>query len=483
MDPKKKNVPYSNYEKIDISGGMVPPQAIDLEETVLGACMLENDAFHKVEGILTKEMFYKEEHQIIFSLIETMVFSNKAIDLITVTQQAMQLGILEKIGGPVYITQLTSRIASAGHIESHARILYEKFVQREMIRRCSEMIGIAYTGSFDEMDMAYAMNTQAIDDLLAGKTGMRHIRDIVRDTTIEIEERQKKATLGELPGIPTGLADLNRRIYGWQPTDLIIIGARPGMGKTAFALHFAKYAAMKCFPVCIFSLEMSDTRLSQRMILSNGGIDQSNLKSGKMTQEDWDAYHRSVGQLEQLPIFIDDTPAATVRYISAVARNKARRGDCKMVVIDYLQLVETPSDGFAQKNREREVAEISRGLKKVAKELEIPVILLVQLNRNVESRQDKTPMLSDLRESGAIEQDADMVIFPWRPEYYDPDGEDEEGNPIKNIVQLVIAKNREGNISTITCRKSDDFTQIYDWIDPRDMQDYYGKENGNDVPY
>lgn len=485
MDPKKRNVPYSSStnNNMDNKNGMIPPQAIELEETVLGACMLERDAFHKIEGMLTKEMFYKQEHQIIFGIIDDMVSANRSVDLMTVTQQAMQIGLLEKIGGPLYITQLTSRIASAGHIEAHARILYEKFVQRDMIRRCSELISMAYMDTFDEMDMAYAMHTQAIDNLLAGKTGMRHIRDVVRDTTKEVEERERKAKLGELPGISTGLVDLNKAVYGWQPSDLIIIGARPGMGKTAFALHFSKYAALKGYPVCIFSLEMSDTRLSQRLILSNGGIDQSHLKSGKMTLEDWNAYHKSVGQLEQLPIYIDDTPAASVRYISAVARNKARRGDCKMVVIDYLQLVETPGDGYAQKNREREVAEISRGLKKMAKELEIPVILLVQLNRNVESRTDKTPMLSDLRESGAIEQDADQVIFPWRPEYYDPEGVDETGISIKNVCQLVIAKNREGNNRTITCKKSDDFSQIFDWVDPRDVEDYYSKEKDNDVPY
>jgi replicative DNA helicase len=307
------------------------------------------------------------------------------------------------------------------------------------------------------------MNTQAIDDLMAGKTGMRHIREVMKETTREVVERAEKAQRGEMAGIPTGLADLNRAIYGWQPSDLIVIAARPGMGKTAFALHFSKFAAKSRASVCIFSLEMKDTRLSQRLILGNGGIDQDNMKSGKMTGIDWDAYHKSITELENLPIYIDDTASANVRYISAVARNKARRGECQLIVIDYLQLVESPQEnGYGQKNREREVAEISRSLKKLAKETNVPVILLCQLNRGVESRQDKTPMLSDLRESGAIEQDADMVIFPWRPEYYDKDGVDEAGNSIKNIIQLVIAKNREGDLRTITCKKSTDFSQIFD---------------------
>lgn len=467
-------------DQINAQYGKIPPQAIDVEEAVMGACMLERDAYSNISGLLTCEMFYKEEHQKIFRTIENMVSMGKTIDLLTVTQQLKNDNLLDVVGGPLYITQLTSRVASAAHIEHHARIIYEKFALREMIRRFNELITIAYNDDFDEMDLAYAMNTQAIDDLLAGKTGMRHIREVMKDNTREVEERQAKAERGEMPGIPTGLADLNRATNGWQKSDLIIIGARPGMGKTAFALHFGKWAAKEKFPVCFFSLEMKDTRLSQRLILSNGGVDSDHLKSGKMTTEDWTAYHRSIGQLENLPIYIDDSAASSLRYISAVARNKARRGECSMIVIDYLQLVETPQEnGYNNKNREREVAEISRGLKKLAKDLDIPAILLVQLNRGVESRADKTPMLSDLRESGAIEQDADMVIFPWRPEYYDADVVDENNVSLKNEVFLVIAKNREGDIRTITCKKSTDFSQIFDsnpnnWIP--ELDERYEKE-------
>lgn len=484
MDQKKKNQQWSNdrnkmtIDHINAQYGKIPPQAVDVEEAVMGACMLERDAYSNISGLLTAAMFYKEENQKIFKVIENMVLSGRTIDLLTVTQQLKQDNLLDEVGGPLYITQLTSRVASAAHIEHHARIIYEKYALREMIRRFSELIAIAYTDEFDDVDMAYAVNTQAIDDLLAGKTGMRHIREVMKDNSREVEERQKKAERGEMPGIPTGLADMNRATNGWQKSDLIIIGARPGMGKTAFALHFGKWAAKNNFPVCFFSLEMKDTRLSQRLILSNGGIDSENLKSGKMTVEDWTAYHRSVGQLETLPIYIDDTAASSIRYISAVARNKARRNECSMVVIDYLQLVETPQEnGYNNKNREREVAEISRSLKKLAKDLDIPIILLVQLNRGVENRADKTPMLSDLRESGAIEQDADVVIFPWRPEYYDPDVVDENLVSLKNEVFLVIAKNREGDVRTITCKKSTDFSQIFDanrndWI----PNDRYEKE-------
>ena len=467
-------------EQINAQYGKIPPQAIDVEEAVMGACMLERDAYSNISGLLTCEMFYKEEHQKIFRTIENMVAMGKTIDLLTVTQQLKNDNLLDAVGGPMYITQLTSRVASAAHIEHHARIIYEKFALREMIRRFNELITIAYNDDFDEMDLAYAMNTQAIDDLLAGKTGMRHIREVMKDNTREVEERQQKADRGEMPGIPTGLIDLNRATNGWQKTDLVIIGARPGMGKTAFALHFGKWAAREKKPVCFFSLEMKDTRLSQRLILSNGGVDSDRLKSGKMTVDDWKAYYQSVGQLENLPIYIDDTAASSIRYISAIARNKKRRNECEMAVIDYLQLVETPQEnGYSNKNREREVAEISRGLKKLAKELDIPIILLVQLNRGVESRADKTPMLSDLRESGAIEQDADIVIFPWRPEYYDPDVVDELGNSLKNEVFLVIAKNREGDIRTITCKKSTDFSQIFD-SNPNncipELEDRYEKE-------
>lgn len=457
-----------NYRKDDNATdallGKIPPQAIEVEEAVLGAVMLERDAVFKVQPIInTADAFYREEHRLIFKTVEELARTGKNIDLMTVTQKLKDNGKIDKVGGPGFITQLTRRVASAAHIEQHARIIAQKYFQREMIRVFSLLLQAGYDSDIDELELLYTKYTQEIDSMLAGNSGMVHIRSILLDSMRELDRRQAMAIKGEIPGINTGLVDLNKRGNGWQPGDLIILAARPSMGKTAIALNlFAKSAAIKGKNVCIFSLEMENIKLSNRMILSYGGIERTNFERGTMTDGDWTAFNNAVAQLEKLPIYIDDTPGPTVNYISAVVRNKARKNECDLVIIDYLQLVESPeSSGY--KNREREVAEISRALKKVAKENNVPVILLAQLNRGVENREDKTPRLADLRESGAIEQDADLVIFPWRPCYYNTNATDESGNSLENIMLLEIAKFRDGRIGTIFCRHNDDLTQFFDF--------------------
>jgi replicative DNA helicase len=256
---------------------------------------------------------------------------------------------------------------------------------------------------------------------------------------------------------------MNEFNNGWQKGELIIVAARPSMGKTAVALNlFTKSAAIKGKNVCVFSLEMENLKLSKRLILSYGGIVRYNFEKGTMTEGDWSAYNQADKQLRQLPIFIDDTPGVDVRHIGSVVRNKVRKGQCDLVIIDYLQLVETPQS-YSNKNREREVAEISRGLKKAAKAAGVPIILLAQLNRAIENREDKTPRLADLRESGAIEQDADIVIFPWRPAYYDPNSLDEHGNSLQKVMMFEIAKNRDGRTGSIPSKHNDDLTQFFDY--------------------
>jgi len=469
----------------DVYYGKLPPQAIEVEEAILGALMLERDAIFKVTPFIQAEAFYKDEHQNIYNVVRELADENKNIDLVTVTQRLRDKNMLEVVGGPVYITQLTSRVASAAHIEQHCRIIATKYVQREMIRRFSELINEAYNDDPDNIESLYNFHTQAIDALLAGSSGMMHIREILYHTTNDLEKRQWQAKNGETPGIPTGLTDLNKLNNGWQPGDLIIVAARPSMGKTAIAINlFGKSAAGKGKNVCIFSLEMENLKLSKRLILSYGGIVRENFESGKMTEGDWKAFNQAVKELEKLPIYIDDTPGTTVRYIDAVVRNKVRKKECDLVIIDYLQLVETP-DYYGSKNREREVAEISRSLKKVAKASGVPVILLAQLNRGVENREDKTPRLADLRESGAIEQDADIVIFPWRPCYYDPNAEDEQGNSLKNTMFIEIAKYRDGHIGTILCTHNEDLTQFFDYNSKgyELPADYYEKELYDSKPF
>ena len=404
---------------------------MEVEEAVLRALMLERDAIFKVTPIISEESFYKQEHQLIFKTINELTDAGQNIDLLTVSRKIKDNGILEQVGGPAYITSLTRHVASAAHIEQHARIIAEKFFSRELIRHCTQQINLVYQDDIDTLEAQYNLSTQEIDDLLAGKSGMKHIANILDETRADLETRQGKAALGEILVVNTGLTDLNELNNGWQQGELVIIAARPSMGKTAVALNlFTKSAAQKGKKVCVFSLEMENLKLSKRLILSYGGIVRNNFERGTMTQGDWSAYNRADKQLRELPVFIDDTPGVDTRHIGSVVRNKVRKNQCDLVVIDYLQLIESKS-GQINKTREREVAEISRELKKVAKAAGVPIILLAQLNRQIENREDKTPRLADLRESGVIEQDVDIVIFPWRPAFYNPVATDDNGNSLR----------------------------------------------------
>lgn len=463
MNPSKKIKPDFTPVIIDNIYDKIPPQALEVEEAVLGALMLERDAIFNVASIVSEESFYKEEHQIIFRTILELSDAGHQIDLLTVTSKLNDNSDLVRVGGPAEITRLTRRVASSAHIEQHARIIAEKYFSRELIRRFTECISKAYEDNIDELEALYNLTTQSIDDLLAGKSGMKHISSILDETRTDLEIRQQKALAGEIQGVNTGLTDMNELNNGWQQGELIIIAARPSMGKTAVAMNlFTKSAAQNNKNVCVFSLEMENLKLSKRLILSYGGIIRHNFERGTMNAGDWSAYNRADKELRKLPIFIDDTPGVDIRHISSVVRNKVRKGQCDLVVIDYLQLVETPQS-YGNKNREREVAEISRGLKKVAKAAGVPILLLAQLNRQIENREDKTPRLADLRESGAIEQDADIVIFPWRPAFYNPNGIDDNGNSLQNVMLFEIAKNRDGKIGSIFSKHNNDLTQFFDF--------------------
>jgi replicative DNA helicase len=460
---KRNQQPNSNLADINSIYGKLPPQAVEVEEAVLGALMLERDAIYKVSSIISEESFYKSEHQMIYKTLLELSDAGKQIDLLTVTMQLKDTGQLEYIGGPAAITSLTRRVASSAHIEQHARIIAEKYFSRVLIYKLTSCISKAYEDNIDELVSEYTLATQEIDDLLAGKSGMKHISTILDETRTDLEIRQEKALAGEIQGINTGLFALNEINNGWQKGELIIIAARPSMGKTAVSLNlFTKSAARNRANVCFFSLEMENLKLSKRLILSYGGIVRPNFERGTMTEGDWSAYNRADKELRTLPIYIDDTPGVDIRHISSVVRNKVRKGQCDLVVIDYLQLVETP-DSYSNKTREREVAEISRELKKLAKAAGVPILLLAQLNRGIENREDKTPRLADLRESGAIEQDADMVIFPWRPAYYDPNGMDDNGNSLQNLMMFEVAKYRDGKIGSIPSKHNDDLTQFFDY--------------------
>jgi replicative DNA helicase len=440
---KKENYRSSGItiDQINAQYGKVPPQAIEVEEAVLGALMLERDAYVTVADIVDTGSFYKDEHQKIFEAIKALSLNEKPVDLLMVTQELKDRNQLDEVGGPAFIAQLTRRVASAAHIEFHARIIAQKFIQRELIRISSEIQGRAYDDTIDVDDLL-DFSESALFKIAESniKKETVPIRPVLSEALHIIEEAQKRQD--GLHGVPSGFTALDRITFGWQKTDLIIIAARPSMGKTAFVLSMARNMAVDHNrPVAVFSLEMSGLQLVNRLIASETELGSQKLKSGRLEDWEWAVLHNKIGRLSNSPLFIDDTPALSVFELRAKCRRLKMQHDIQCVVVDYLQLMTTGIDNRG--SREQEVSNISRSLKAIAKELNIPIIALSQLNRSVESREGKRPQLSDLRESGAIEQDADIVIFIHRPEYYGIT-EDENQNPTKGIAEIIIAKHRNG---------------------------------------
>ncbi|MCT4615564.1 MAG: replicative DNA helicase [Marinifilaceae bacterium] len=440
-----------NTTNINIDAGKMPPQAIELEEAVLGALMLEKDAIISVGDILKPEVFYKDAHKKIYQAIIKLNSNEEPIDILTVTEELKRQSNLELVGGPFYITQLTNKVASAAHIEYHARIITQKHIQRELIRVSSEI----QTQAFDEgVDVADLLDKaqQDVFDIAEGniKKESAHIRPIADEVINQIIEAGKRPD--GLSGVPTGFNALDRITSGWQKSDLVIIAARPSMGKTAFVLSMTRNMTVEHkAPVALFSLEMGADQLVKRLISSETELGSEKLRNGRLEDFEWEQLHVKIKDLVEAPIYVDDTPGLSIYELRAKARRLKAKYDIGCIIIDYLQLMTAGSD--MRGNREQEVSLISRQLKIIAKELNIPVIALSQLNRGVEQRTGdaKKPMLSDLRESGAIEQDADMVLFIHRPERYGIT-EDAEGNSLIGIADIIIAKHRNGAVGEIQLR-------------------------------
>lgn len=424
-------------------GGYLPPQATELEEAVLGAIMIENNAIFAVQEILRPEAFYKENHQKIFQAALDLSAKHEPIDLYTVGEMLRRNGLLTQIGGAAYLANLTQKVGSAAHIEFHSKIIAQKFIQRELIRASTDI----QKNSFDD-----ALDVTDLIDYAEGeifKVSEGHIKrdvqksyDIVKKALKLIEEAKDKPD--GLSGVPTGFNDLDKLTLGWQPSDLIIIAARPAMGKTAFVLSMARNISIDFNrAIAFFSLEMSAEQLMTRLIVSESGFDSRTIKSGRLDTEQWAHLEKSIVPLQNAPLFIDDTPALSIFEFRSKTRRLKVQYDIQLIVIDYLQLMTGPTE--TRGNREQEVSTISRSLKAIAKELNVPIIALSQLNRSVETRGgDKRPQLSDLRESGAIEQDADIVSFIHRPEYYGMD-KDQSGEPLApGLAEIIIAKHRNG---------------------------------------
>src|SRR5882724_3277577 len=432
--------------------GKVPPQAKDLEEAVLGAIMLEKSAFDAVVEILKPECFYVEAHQRIFMSMQSLANKSQPIDILTVAEELRSKEELEIVGGPYYVTKLTNAVVSSAHIEAHARIILQKFIQRELIRISGEIIGDAYEDStdvFDLLDDAESKLFEITNNHL--RKNFDKIDDLLVKTVARIEDMRHKNE--DITGVPTGFPTMDKITYGWQPTDLIILAARPAVGKTALALNLARNAALhgsKPTPVAVFSLEMSAGQLVQRILAAESEIWLEKIARGKLEEHEMkQLYAKGIQRLAQAPIYIDDTPALNIFELRAKCRRLKNKHNVGLIIIDYLQLMSGTGEN-RNSNREQEISRISRDLKGLAKELQIPIIALSQLSREVEKRKEgnKMPQLSDLRESGAIEQDADMVMFLYRPEYYDITA-NEFGENNKGETHVRIAKHRNGSLETI----------------------------------
>ena len=453
---QKKNTSKAKPESTEL--GKIPPQALELEEAVLGAIMLEKNAALEVLDFLRPESFYAEAHQKIYAAIVDLSSEYKPVDMLTVTEELRKRNQLDEIGGAYYISTLTGKIGSAVHLEFHARIIAQKHIQRELIRVASDIQRQAYDDSVDVLDLLN-FSEQSIFQLAEGNVNNEAVKiSQVINTAIEkIEEASQRED--NLSGVPSGFTSLDRITSGWQPSDLVIIAARPSMGKTAFVLSMARNMAVNHqVPIALFSLEMSVLQLVNRLIAAETELGSEKLRSGKLADYEWQQLEMKVKNLNDAPIFIDDTPAISLFELRAKCRRLKTQHGIKMVIIDYLQLMTgTPE---TKGNREQEVSTISRGLKAIAKELDVPIIALSQLNRSVEMRSgDKRPQLSDLRESGAIEQDADLVIFIHRPEKYGIT-EDHEGNSTKGLAEIIIAKHRNGAVTDVKLKFRDELAKF-----------------------
>lgn len=434
---------------ISLEKGKLPPQAVDLEEVVLGAMMIDKKGVDEVIDILHADVFYKESHRAIFEAVIKLFESTEPIDLLTVSSQLKKDGKLEVAGGDFYLIQLTQKVSSSAHIEFHARIILQKYIQRQLIKISAEIIEQAYdetTDVFDLLDNAEAKLYEVTQGNI--QKSSESAMSLVLQAKKKIEEISNKEGLS---GIPTGFHKLDALTSGWQPSDLIIVAARPGMGKTALTLSMARNIAVdQNIGVAFFSLEMSSVQLITRLISSETGLSSEKLRTGKLEKHEWEQLNVKVKSLEKAPLYIDDTPSLSIFDLRAKARRLASQHNIRLIIIDYLQLM-TAGGSNKGGNREQEISTISRNLKALAKELSVPVIALSQLSRAVETRGgSKRPLLSDLRESGAIEQDADIVSFIYRPEYYKiEEWDDDERSPTANQAEFIVAKHRNGGLDNI----------------------------------
>ena len=447
---------------ISESLGKLPPQALDLEEAILGALMLEKNALTAVIEFLRPEHFYSEQHQQIYQAIVDLFKNSEPVDMRTVVAQLRKVGKLELVGGAYYIAELTSKVSSAANIEYHSRIIIEMAIKRELIQIASTVHHDAYedtTDVFELLDKTEQSIFKISDSNL--RKNYDNMKSLMFKAVKELQERKNHKD--GLTGVPSGFSRLDRVTSGWQKADLVIIAARPGMGKTAFCVSALRNAAIDFnIPVAMFSLEMSSLQLVNRLISAEAELESEKIKRGNLAEFEWQQLVHKTTRLSSAPIFIDDTPALSILELRAKCRRLKAEHNIQLIVVDYLQLMKGEMGG----NREQEIASISRALKGIAKELDVAVIALSQLSRGVETRGgDKRPQLSDLRESGSIEQDADIVMFLYRPEYYKITV-DEEGVPTQGLAEVIVAKHRNGSLDTVKLKFIGKYTKFGEFDGP-----------------
>lgn len=431
----------------------IPPQNLDAEQSVLGAMMLEREAIHKVGRFLKPEDFYLDGHRLIYEAILNLDEGGNPIDLITVTDELKQQGALERIGGATYVASLASMVPTAANVEYYAHIVEEKSLLRSMIRISTQIAEMSYEGT-ENPEKILDEAERLIFDLEGRRTTgtFSSIKEILMAALKQIEMRYQNK--GKITGVPTGFTDLDRLLCGLNPSDLVIIAARPAMGKSSFATSIAHNVALKTHvPVALFSLEMSKEQLVQRMLTSEAKVDQQRARSGNLEEGDLARLSQAAGRLAKAPLYIDDSAMISIRQLRSKTRRLQAEKGLGLVIIDYLQLMQ--GSGRSE-NRQQEIAEISRSLKGLARELNIPVVALAQLSRSVEQRQDKRPQLSDLRESGSLEQDADVVMFIYRDEYYNPETEK------KGRAEIIVAKQRNGPTGVVEMAFLQQYTRFMD---------------------
>lgn len=431
--------------------GRIPPHNIEAEQAVLGCMLLDSDVIPTITELIRSEDFYRDDHREICEAIIDLTERAGPVDIITVSEQLQLRGTLDAVGGLEYLTNITDAVPTTANARHYAKIVEEKSLLRKLIKASSDIAGMSYDAS-EEAAFVLDKAEKSIFDILEKRStqGFTHIKDVLLDTFNRLEELYNSKS--HITGVPTGFTDLDFKTAGLQNSDLILIAARPGMGKTAMGLNIAQYAAVqRHVPVAIFNLEMSKDQLVNRMLCSEVMVDSQRMRTGKLEDDDWNKVAQALAPLSEAPIYIDDTPGISVMDIRAKCRRLKLEKNLGLIVIDYLQLMQGRG---RTENRQQEVSEISRSLKILAKELQVPVVTLSQLSRGPESRTDHRPMLSDLRESGAIEQDADIVMFLYRDDYYNPETEK------KNVAEVIIAKHRNGSTGTVELRWFGEYTKF-----------------------